>query len=537
MTVRASESFAATRARQASQRRWQVSVVGQVIFVGAYFYIAFGLWASARGQLDKLQRLNLATTAVVKRAAPHTTLDSMVSVGYILQVAFVLPNGTPVRTSVDPKMDWRSGCDQSTDECLVKVRYDERDPVFAAYDGTGGDYKAGSSLPSFLCAGVLLAIDLLVAGACIAQWSSIFTAARSPRRPASVKELPGRTLRASFADGPDLEWRIHKFQPVPRGNVRVAEHWRWVVAEVDGRLIWPLQRAEPILGTSRPPAPTFSEFRPEAIAPHRRLLWAYTQAATEAAALPFCVRRPPRPNPKTMSRWTFGAPGALVACLVKSHIRRSLIRLDQETIRKAMLVSRPGEEQVRKALCDSSDEINALAQTLSGRAGWRRAGSILISFVLATIGAVTPFVDAPHLGKGVVSVGVGLVVLGVIFALPLVSGAVFGIFRRAFQVKHELFRPTPAGGVPGFDVYELEREAFASVDATPPREWESRPLIAALVAFAWGAAIFVLFLIGKGFIAAIIALLMFFAILAILTLAARHQHRMHTLLAGPTDRI
>ena len=192
------------------------------------------------------------------------------------------------------------------------------------------------------------------------------------------------------------------------------------------------------------------------------------------ADLPLMVRRPPGPSRGWLR---VGAPRPLVQALIVMQLRRRLTALASALVHQAMETSGKDGGRARSRLLTASKECQALAGSLPRR-GWLAALAAIAATGLTIFSPFAP--PMPHIPKHITHQHVLQLIL---------AGLAFGVvptlmFFHAVSCKRALL--SPATAMPrwvaaheapwlcaDWDVYQLEKDAFASVVAAEPREWES----------------------------------------------------------------
>lgn len=269
-----------------------------------------------------------------------------------------------------------------------------------------------------------------------------------------------------------------RWQPQVPDAVRICgpvAPGRWVVVRLpDGRLVWPRSRAQPVVGTGtlQLPAAILRDGGP--LAGVHQLLAGYVLTIRLVADLPLMVRRPPGPS---RGWWLVGAPRPLVQALIVMQLRRRLTALASALVHQAMETTGKDGGRARSRLLKASKECQALAGSLPRR-GWLTALAAIAATGLTIFSPFAP--PMPHIPKHITHQHVLQLIL---------AGLAFGVvptlmFFHAVSCKRVLL--SPATAMPrwvaaheapwlcaDWDVYQLEKDAFASVVAAEPREWES----------------------------------------------------------------
>jgi hypothetical protein len=292
-------------------------------------------------------------------------------------------------------------------------------------------------------------------------------------------------VRADGADGVHvLEWHVLPGQPELTGLVGVlggAAPGRWPVARLDtGRLVWPCSKAHPVPEMAIMQLP---EMGPEPLAPVYLLLAGYAQLFDLLDALPALILRRPEED---ASWWVIGALRAVVRALVTVRARRHLTALSTTLLRSSLLC---GESDAwsRRSLARAAEECRTLAGSLP-----QRSLIAAVTTIAATaLSIISPFLLLPHvdLTSGYVA---GLLPL-LLPALVVCFGFLpLTIWSHSVQWKRALFNPpAPAPARAGrptaehkstWDVYALERAAFAQVGLRAPGKGESPTMMRYVVA-------------------------------------------------------
>ena len=374
----------------------------------------------------------------------------------------------------------------------IPILYDEDKPSRAVYNAPNGDYgedeglfEAGmwegpASLGAILWFG--LAAILLLAG--VWRLVGMMRAALAPLAvPVHLRTADG-VVKADWADGVHaLEWRVLPDQPELTGLVGIlggAAPGRWPVARLDtGRLVWPRSKAHPVPETAVQQLP---EMGPEPLAPVYLLLAGYAQLFNLLDALPAIILRPPEEDARW---WKIGALRAVVRALVTVRARRQLKALSTALLRSSLLCGE-SDARSRRSLAGAAEECRALADGLP-----QRSLIAAVTTITATaLSIISPFLLLPHvdLTSGYLAglLPILLPALVVCFGfLPLT------IWFHSVQWKRALFSPparVPArAGLPSaehkstWDVYTLERAAFAQAGLRAPGKGESPATMRRLV--------------------------------------------------------
>ena len=296
--------------------------------------------------------------------------------------------------------------------------------------------------------------------------------------PAVLRSSGRIVVAAQVMDGQSLEWRLLRWQPRVAGAVHVRGRvaaGRWIVVRLpDGRLVWPRSRAQLVVGSRTPqlPAAVLDDRGP--LADVHKLLAGYVQAIRLMADLPLVVRRPPGPS---TSWWLIGAPRPLIRTLIVVQLRRRLEALADALVHQTVETAGRDGGRARGRLLQASQECRALAAILPRR-GWLAVTATVATTGLSVIG---PFLPLPHRQPEWLN---GHHALQIILALFAFVAVPLLMFFRAVICKRTLL--SPATAMPrwaaayeatwlcaDWNVYELEKNAFASVGAVEPREWEA----------------------------------------------------------------
>jgi hypothetical protein len=289
-----------------------------------------------------------------------------------------------------------------------------------------------------------------------------------------------------------LEWRLLQHQPDAAGDVRILGQpaaGGWLVVRLDdGRFVWPASKAQPVLASAALRLPVV---QPGRVGSVHLLLAGYAQIVDLLSTLPVVVSRPPGSN---TDWWWLGALRPVVKTLVSLHMRRRLAALSSALLRAALLCDDEPDSQSRRILAGASAECRAFAGTLPRRG----LLAVLATIAATSLSIVSPFLLLPHiqLTGRVVSQYVPPVLAGVLIfgVAPLL------MFFRSVRYKRALFNP-PSGSSDrsviksaanintNWDVYALERVAFAAVAVPEQREWESRQTARWLIGTIYLAAI------------------------------------------------
>jgi hypothetical protein len=374
----------------------------------------------------------------------------------------------------------------------IPILYDEDKPSRAVYDASNGDYgddeglfdagqwKGPASLGAVLW--FSLAATLLLAGA----WRLVGTmrAALVPLTvPVHLRTANG-VVKADGADGIyALEWRVLPGQPELTGLVGIlggAAPGRWPVARLDtGRLVWPRSKAHPVPETAVLQLP---EMGPEPLAPVYLLLAGYAQLFDLLDALPAVILRPPEEH---ANWWVIGALRAVVRALVTLRARRQLKALSTTLLRSSLLCGE-SDARSRRSLARAAEECRTLADGLP-----QRSLIAAVTTIAATaLSIISPFLLIPHVDLTSWDVTRGLPLL-LSFLVVFFGFLPLTIWFRSIRWKQALFNPPapiPArAGRPtaeqksAWDVYALERAAFAQVGLQAPGKGESPRTIRRLV--------------------------------------------------------
>jgi hypothetical protein len=340
-----------------------------------------------------------------------------------------------------------------------------------------------------------------------------------------VLQSSGRTVLAAHArDGRSLEWRVLRARrpwPSVAGAVHVrgtvAPGWWVVVRLADGRLIWPRTRVQSVVGTAVPKLPAAVLAEHGVIGTVHRLFAGYVQTISLVPDLPLVIRR--RPGPDRMW-WKLGAPRMLVQVLLVMHQRRRLRAVASALVRAAVLSDARDGGRSRRRLVEASQECQALAGVLPRR-GWLPVLATVGTVGLTLVGPLLPLARVSLLGHVITQHAVQIIVFSfVVGVLPLV------VFFRSVRCKRALlgaFTAIPtrtaadeaAARQPDWDVYRLERDAFAAVHLPEPREWESRGWISWLVFAAYATVVGILVMYADPVIGAIVVVAALAALFAL----------------------
>lgn len=395
----------------------------------------------------------------------------------------------------------------------IPVRYRQHSAeVYALYAGPGGDVKQENYFGDYVTAAVVAlfaAIPLLVGAF---RLSHVIDAARGLKKTRLdvVEVSSSRWLRrvrtCQSSDGPDLEWRVLRFQRRISGTAQIGGSLgcgHWLVIQQRGKqFIWPASRAQPVIGKGMRGIPRGNVDSSLVIDAHHRLLAGYAQIISQTDRLPFIVRR--RPGQQLDSEWWWlGAPRPLIQSLVAAHIRRRLRVLGNGLTRMAVLSKVSYSGTSRSTLHEASEECRALAGTLP-RSAWRAATAFMLTIALPVgLTTYTAFVQAPPIH---IRWGTSSQTLGLLIAVSFILISPF-VFTRAVQCKRVMFRPAigvraptsdPSALNEEWDVYQFEREAFLQASLKEPSEWEGHRWIRWLGIEVYALAIGVPILIAGG---------------------------------------
>lgn len=332
---------------------------------------------------------------------------------------------------------------------------------------------------------------LLLSGA--VRLTGLIKAARGDDHAPVLLRSSGRmVLAANVVDGQSVEWRVLRWQPRVVGTARIrgpVAPGRWVVVRLpNGRLIWPRSRIQPVVGTGTLQLPAAILCDEGPLAGVHQLLAGYVQTIRLVADLPLVVRRPPGPSKRW---WLVGAPRPVVQALIVIQLRRRLAVLASALVHRAMETSGTDGGRARSRLLEASKECRALAGSLP-----RRRWFAAVAAIAATgLTIFSPFASLPHIPGHVITKHALQVILA-----SLAFGVVpMLMFFHAVSCKRALL--SPATAMPkwaavheapwlraDWDVYQLEKDAFASAVAAEPREWESWRWIPWLVGAVYGTA-------------------------------------------------
>lgn len=434
---------------------------------------------------------------------------------------------------------WPGGPNPLTPGREVPIRYDLAHPHHAFYAGPYGDIYSPSAKLRYIAGAILVGL----AGALLlisASWLTriMRAAVADVTTPVALTSPSLQVVRTNqLLDGYSLEWRLLADQPDAAGDVRIIGKpagGRWLVVRLaDGRHVWPSSRAEPVLESAALRLPVVESGRVGAV---HRLLASYTRIVDLLGALPLIIRRPPARGTDWVWR---GGLRPVINALVTLHLRRRLAALGSALLRAALLSDYEPDSQYRQRLADASDECRAFAKTLP------RRGLLIVLVTLATIAAtvmsiVSPFLVLPHIqlsghviSQHVLQVLVGVLILGFV---PML------IFFESVRCKRALFNPaaassnrrmakSPTSLNTDWDVYKLERAAFAALSLPEPNEWESRQPIRWLIGALYLAAVVIP--LGYAYTVPTLSVLGGSAVLFALIMAWKWQRRIHAAQATP----
>lgn len=314
--------------------------------------------------------------------------------------------------------------------------------------------------------------------------------------PAVLRSFGPGVLAAHGGDDQSLEWRVLRVRrrhPGLTGAVHVrgtVAPGHWVVVRLtDGRLVWPRSTVQPVVGTARADLPAAVLAQPGTIGTVQRLLASYAQTTSQADNLPPVIWRRPGPESRW---WKLGAPRFLVTVLFYMHLHRRLMALAGALVRAAMTSDAQDGGRSRRSLVQASQECQALAGALPRRA-WIPIVAAVGTAALTVLGPFLPLARVGLLGHIITQHAVPIMLYTLIIGVPPLV-----VFFRAVRCKQALLGATTAmpkraavdeaASLPGWDVYWLEREAFAAVNLAEPREWESQGWIRGLVFTAYAIA-------------------------------------------------
>ena len=436
----------------------------------------------------------------VKTAGPKPQHD------LVVWVVFTPRGGGPlVRTAIDPRRLSSVHLGQR-----LPIRYEPGYPTIALYAGPGGDFGGrdfGQEDPSawghvFAVCVLLVAAFLLMTG--VRRLFRVLHAARGKVRTEvmfrnSVVTAARQIREIDGISGRALEWRLLRGQGKVGEVAFIRGHLgrgHWLVARtVDGRLLWPATRAQPVIGTGMPRLPQAADAELDVIGTHHRLLAAYVQIISQLNDLPFIIRC--HPSQSDSSWWWLGAWRPLVESLVVGHLRRRLRALSNALTCAAVLTDVDDGGAFRRALHEASQECRELAGTFR-RSTWLALLATVITFLLPVYAT---FFATPH-----IHVTVALVI-GFYLACLYVGGVSLIVFYRSILCKRALFNATVLDCVSSsndstvlseWDSYKFEKEAFKRAGASDPRELVGQPWIPWLLGAVYALALAAPGLIGAG---------------------------------------
>lgn len=454
---------------------------------GVFIVAGLGVWSLTVGiSSSHWVRPSVPTTATVissRTNGDYTDLQSWVDVWFRTR------SGRIVRATLQP-----NDADAPARGQKVPIRYNPAAPSQAVYAGPSGDLLDGPPVnPTAAYYGAAawlsLAIALLLTGG--SRLIGIVRAGRTDvatpvrLRTTSRKDYPDHKIAYvdQFPNSYGLEWRLLGDLPDVAGDVRILGEpaaGRWLIALLDdGRLVWPASKAQPVLASAALRLPTVQPGRAGSV---RLLLAGYAQIVDLLDTLPVVILRPPGLE----ADWWLGALGPVVKGLVAMHLRRRLAVLGSGLLRAALLCDDGPGSHSRRILTEASDECREFAATLPRRS----LLAALVTIAATGMTIVGPFLLLPHIqlswrvvGQYVVPVLAGVLIFGV---APLI------MFFLSVRCKRALFNPESGrtdrpvtGSAPGinthWNVYELERAAFAAVGVPRPGEWETRQPIRWLI--------------------------------------------------------
>jgi hypothetical protein len=375
-----------------------------------------------------------------------------------------------------------------------------------------GAKGAGDLAGAYAAAVTLLAIAAVASVSGALRFVRVRRVVREPAvRTASPPAVMGRRVRVQRGAGvPDLEWKVLTTRRSLAGPLAIhgsLECGSWLVVRLsDHRLIWPANRAQPVIGTGMAPVPPIAAAGLDVAGAHRRLLGAYAQVISTVNALPFLVRVPLAEWER--SWWRIGAPRPVIGGLVAAHIRKRLRALGDAHIRAAVLTGLADADAARRMLREAAQECQELADTLHRRT-WPALLAPVITFsvpvYLAFFPPHHPKIHLNDLERGAVWVA-GLAFLFfasaplvMLFRSILCQRALFRPGQRAlFSSRTVLDRPTAIDESRGWDIYRFERETFLRAGAVKPRQWEEHPFVPWLAVVGYGLGVAIPFAIWPG---------------------------------------
>jgi hypothetical protein len=506
---------------------WAAGRVGWILVVAALGVWSLSVGISGTNWVDPLSASANATVISSRDNGDPTDLQIWVDVWF-------RTSSRIVRTTIQP---YPYGFHARARGQKVPIRYNPAAPSQAAYTGPSGDLQytaTNSPIPAYFgaAAWLSLAVVLLLTGA--SRLTGVMRAA-----PADVA-TPVR-LRASgeiahadqLPNSYSLEWRLLQYQPDVAGDVHILGEpaaGRWLVVRLDdGRFVWPASKAQPVLVSAALRLPVV---QPGRVGSVHLLLAGYAHIVDLLSTLPVVVSRPPGSN---TDWWWLGAPRPVVKTLVSVHMRRRLVTLDGALLRAALLCDDEPGSQSRRILAGASAECRAFTGTLPRRG----LLAVLATIAATSLSIVSPFLLLPHIqltgrvvSQYVPPVLAGMLIFGV---APLL------MFFRSVRYKQALFN-LPSGGSDrsvikysanvnaDWNVYGLERAAFATVAVPEQREWESRQTFRWLIGTIYLVAIAIP--IGYALPAPTLIILSVSAALFAVVRTYRWQRRVYTLQAS-----
>jgi hypothetical protein len=450
-----------------------------------------------------------------------------------VDVGFTTKSGRIVRTTIQPDPNQFDGALRGQ---KLPILYDPAAPSDAAYSGPGGDSAYpnlhGWEWPAYYGAAAWLSLALVLFSTGASRFIGITRAAlTSVTTPVRLKKTSFEVVVTDqLPDSYGLEWRVLPGQADIADEARILgkpEAGRWLIVRLDNdRLIWPASKAQPLLASAilrRPVVPSGP------VGTVHLLLAGYAQMVELLGKLPIVMRQPPGVG---INWWIIGALRPVVKSLLTIHLRRRLMALASALLWAASLCDDEPNHQSRRSLVEASNECRAFAETLPRRS----LLAVLVTVAATSITIIGPFLLLPHiqfsgqvLGQYALPVLIGVLIFGV---APML------IFFRSVQCKRALFNPAsanfnrpltePEAGVTAdWNVYELERAAFAAVGVPEPNEWEAGRPIRWLVGFFYLAAIS----IPIGYVAPLITLAILGTSIVVFAIVKTYQwqHRVRTL--------
>lgn len=313
-----------------------------------------------------------------------------------------------------------------------------------------------------------------------------------------------RQIRVSSPHGgPDLEWRVLRWQRQVTGTVIIRGEFRpgsWLIAELpDGGLIWPASRSQPVLGSSKRLPPVNHIGGQDVVCTTGMLLAAYALLLKQSDRLPVLVRCPPgsAPNLPWQRWWWIGAPRTIVAALTTSHITRRLHLVSDALTREAMLACGDGQQDRRTALSIASQECRNLASTahhpiklaVASLAGIGSVALAYYSFLFSSL----------HVQLSRFAM---VVILGALYTFSVFFGFVpILIALRSIRCTRVMIgsasntegaKPYPNRGATGeMTVGALEYELFRLLGIRLPWDWTARSWMSWLIAIGYCSVLYV----------------------------------------------